>query len=232
MRLHYLQHVPFEGLSMIAEWAQANNHSINCTKFYQNDYKLPTADDFDMLVVMGGPMSVNDDTIYSWLAEERACIKAAIDADKYVLGVCLGAQQIARVLGAQVKANPCKEIGWYPIAFTDQALSLTLLSGLNNAMTVLHWHGETFDIPAGAIQLASSAVCANQGFLYQDKVLALQFHIEMDTLAVEQIVESCSNELIDEEHIQSESTILEGTKRYHLKRALFRLLDNWIVGDR
>lgn len=229
MKVHYLQHVPFEGLSMIAEWAQSKGHSINDTKFYESHYQLPNIEDFDMLVVLGGPMSVNDGAKYPWLAEERACIQEAMDADKYVLGICLGAQQIAKTLGAEVKANSQKEIGWYPIALVDQALGLPLLSGLNSAMTVFHWHGEKFDIPAEAIPLASSAICTNQGFIYQDKVLALQFHIEMDISAIEEIVEACASELIIEEGIQNKNAIMDGAKRYHLKRTLFQLLDNWIA---
>lgn len=228
MRVHYLQHVPFEGPSMVFEWAKSNGYSIDGTEFYKNDYKLPATRDFDMLVVVGGPMSVNDDALYPWLVEERAYIKKAIDSGKYVLGICLGAQQIAKALGAEVKPSRCKEIGWYPIALTDQALGLSLFNGLNTAMTVFHWHSETFDIPDGAIALARSRLCANQGFLYQSKVLALQFHIEMDAEAIQKLVEECSAELLSEEGIQEKHMIIREAEHYHSRRTLFQLLNNWI----
>lgn len=213
---------------MIADWARARDYSVETTNLYKEHYKLPNIKDFDMLVVMGGPMSVNDDVLYAWLAEERTLIREAIDSNKFVLGICLGAQQIAKALGANVSVNNHKEIGWHPIAFTDQALGLPILRGLNTAMTVFHWHSEKFDIPAGATLLASSAACVNQGFLYQDRVLALQFHIEMDTVTIEKIVEACSDELVADQYIQGKDTILEKTKRWQLERTLYQLLDNWL----
>lgn len=228
MRIHYFQHVSFENLSMIAEWAESRGHTIEVTKFYEDKYDPPSLGDYDMLVVMGGSMSVNDEAVYPWLFEERDLIREAIISGKYVLGICLGAQQVAKVLGADVKVNKQSEIGWYPIAFHDHTLGLNLLRGINTALTVFHWHSETFDLPKGATSLASSAACLNQGFLYQDKVLALQFHIEMDALAIEKIVSACADELSNEEGVQEEHIILSGRKRYHLKRTLFQLLDNWV----
>ncbi len=231
MRIHYFQHVPFEGLALIEEWTVSRNHTLTNTCFFQENYTIPKIDEFDMLIIMGGPMSTNDEKLYPWLIEEKACVKQAIDAGKYVLGICLGAQIIAQTLGADVAPMKEKEIGWHPIAFTDQVVGHPLLSGLNYAMTVLHWHGERFEIPTGAIQIASSEACDNQGFLYDDKVLALQFHIEMDEVAIEKIIEACAEELDDGKFMQSKEVIIEGANKHHLKYTLFQLLNNWIDNE-
>ncbi|VUD64521.1 Imidazole glycerol phosphate synthase subunit HisH [Thalassocella blandensis] len=228
MRIHYLQHVPFENLSLIADWATTQGHLLSSTKFYLDKYKLPELEDFDMLIALGGPMSVNNDSEHPWLVQERALLKEAIKANKYVLGICLGAQQIAKALDCQVKLKSSKEIGWYPISLTDQALRLPLFTGINTSLSVFHWHGEEFEVPSEGVLLASSAACKNQAFLYRDHVLALQFHLEMDIAAIEKIVEACSDELVDDKYIQSKSTILDKAKLYHLNLTLFRLLDNWL----
>ncbi|MEZ8801213.1 type 1 glutamine amidotransferase [Vibrio splendidus] len=229
MKIHYLQHVPFEGLAMIAEWASLKGYSIEATKFYEKAYRLPGIDDFDMLIIIGGPMSVNDGHAYPWLSAEKKLIKQSIDQGKYVLGICLGAQLIADVLGAKVAPMPQKEIGWFPIVFSDAMAGNAILSGLNLAMVVLHWHGERFDMPDNATPLASSAVCDNQGFIYGDRVLALQFHFEMDKESISRIVEACSNELVaGGPSIQATESIIAGATKYPLKRALFQLLDNWL----
>ena len=228
MRIHYFQHVPFEGLSMISEWASLNSYSVGATKFYEDNYKLPAIDDFDLLIVMGGPMGVNDDDTCPWLIAEKSLIKQSIGYGKYVLGICLGAQLIASVLGATVASMQEKEIGWFPIAFSDAVAGHSLLSGLNSAMVVLHWHGERFEIPDNAIHLASSAVCDNQGFIYGDKVLALQFHLEMDKAAVKRIVKACPEDMMDSPNPQFSDDIIGGSTKYSSKRSLFQLLSNWV----
>ncbi|WP_086930277.1 type 1 glutamine amidotransferase [Agarilytica rhodophyticola] len=229
MRVHYFQHVPFEDLSLIENWVSERKFSLSVTSFFKDNYQIPRTEDFDLLIVLGGPMSVHDQDIYPWLVKEKECIKKSIDEGKQVLGICLGAQLIAQVLDAKVKTNKNKEIGWYPIAFTDQIVGHPLLSGLNYAITVLHWHEETFGIPSGATHIASSAACKHQGFLYQDNVLALQFHMEMDYIAVDKIITACKKELVDGPYIQDQSSIQKNAENYDLKHTLFQLLDNWIL---
>jgi len=229
MKIHYLQHVPFESVSMIADWAQSRGHTLNGTKLYQSSHRFPEVTDFDMLIVMGGPMSVHDEASHPWLVEERALIQAAMNANKYVFGICLGAQQIAKTLDAQVYPNTHKEIGWYPVTFTEQALNLSLLSGLNTTMTVLHWHGEQFDIPPGAVLIASSTACANQGFVYGEQVLGLQFHLEMNESAVHAITQACGHELVQNTYVQTQTEVIAGTQRHFLRPALYHLLDNWLI---
>ena len=180
MKLHYFQHEPFEGLGMIADWAAKQGHVLSCTPFFDPGARLPKLDEYDALVVMGGSMGVYDEDRFPWLAAEKAHIRAAIDAGKRVLGICLGAQLIAACLGAKVAPHTHKEIGWFPVAMTDAGVVHPLLAGFNSAMTVFHWHGDRFEIPAGAQHLMSSAACDNQAFIYGEHVLALQFHLEMD----------------------------------------------------
>ena len=169
LRIHYFQHVPFEGPGNIEEWCNKNSYTLSATRFYENG-RLPDLKEIDWLIIVGGPMSANDDKKFLWLASEKEFIHQAIEAGKTVIGICLGAQLIAAILGAKVYRNEQKEIGWFPITLTDEAYEQKVFSGLKNTITVFHWHGDTFDIPEKAIHLASSHGCKNQGFLFQDKV--------------------------------------------------------------
>lgn len=226
--IHVFQHVPFEGPAMIGDWARERNHLLSHTAFHQADHLLPEGGAVDALVIMGGPMGVADEADYPWLKEEKAFIAAAIEAGTPALGVCLGAQLIAAALGAEVRPMGYREIGWFPVAFRDEALGLPLLSGLNTAMTVLHWHGDRFAIPPEAIPLAASEACDNQGFLHGGKVLGLQFHLEMDAWAVSRIVEACRHELEEGgRHVQDAQAILERSCTDRRRATLYRLLDNW-----
>jgi GMP synthase-like glutamine amidotransferase len=152
MRIHCLQHVPFEGPARIGDWAERRGHSLAVSHLYAGD-PLPAIDRFDRLVVMGGPMGVADEAEYSWLAHEKARIEEAIAAGKSVVGICLGAQLIAEVLGARVHRNPVKEIGWFPIELTEAGRADPICDGLTGQAEVFHWHGDTFTLPSGAVQL-------------------------------------------------------------------------------
>ena len=173
-------------------------------------------------------MNVDQEADYPWLASEKSLIRAAIEAGKYVIGVCLGAQLIAQVLGAEVRQAAHKEIGWFPIhPSADCPAVLQLPDGLR----VLHWHGDTFTLPAGARPIASSAACQNQGFLYQDRVLALQCHLEMTPQALALLVAACSNELRDAPYVQSAPGILAepATSYSRMQTVLFERLDAWLA---
>lgn len=232
MRIHYFQHVPFEGLGMIADWAGEHGHTLSRTAFYEQGISLPDTEDYDTLIVMGGPMGVYEEDAYPWLKPEKSHIRATIDAGKPVLGICLGAQLIAASLSAKVAPHSHKEIGWFPVVVEDSVAGHSILSGLNPAMTVLHWHGDRFEIPGGAVRLMSSAACDNQAFLYGRHVLGLQFHLEMDSTAVDAILGSCGHELVKGEWIQPAETIRQKTSVNHTRRSLFMLLDNWASGLR
>jgi GMP synthase-like glutamine amidotransferase len=177
MRIHYLQHEPFETPGAILTWAKEHGHPLTSTILYNNK-PLPSIDLFDMLVIMGGSMSVYKKHLYPWMEDELRFIESAIKAHKGVLGICLGAQLIASSLGAAVYKNKTREIGWFPISLTPDGSSSGLLKAWPDAFTMFHWHGDTFDIPAGAVRTAFSKACANQAFEYGAKTAALQFHPE------------------------------------------------------
>jgi GMP synthase-like glutamine amidotransferase len=212
MRAHCFQHVPFEGLGSIETWLHRNGWEITRTRFYADD-NVPDPAKIDLLVVMGGPMSVNDEGEYPWLAAEKRFIRAFIDAGKAVLGVCLGAQLIASALGATVYRNHAREIGWFPmrrVPATDSSLF-----AFPEEIEVFHWHGETFDLPAGAALLAHSAACRHQAFQVGRSVIGLQFHLETSPATAREIVEQCREELVPAEYVQGEETILAaGEDRY------------------
>jgi GMP synthase (glutamine-hydrolysing) len=220
MNIHWIQHVPFEGLASIEPMLREQGHAIQCTRLYK-DEKFPSVSDIDWLIVMGGPMGIYDDDQYEWLSREKKYIEQAVKAEKTVLGICLGAQLIADVLGARVYKNGYREIGWFPI---ERATDDTLFgSVLPNRIEVFHWHGDTFEIPEGAVRIAESAACANQGFIYEDRVIAFQFHLETTPQSATALIEHCGNELDGSRYVQTAEQILAGSDRF---LQINRLMDN------
>lgn len=208
MKVHFFQHVPFEGLGIFEDWAKKPGHSLTSTRFYE-DQKLPFVDICDLLIVMGGPMSIHDETKHPWLVKEKKFIEQALSRGKKVLGICLGAQLLADVLGARVYKNSEKEIGWHPVQVLPEAGKHLLLKELNTEETVFHWHGETFDLPAGAISLFKSEACAQQGFLFGQQALGLQFHPEITLAGIQALIENCGEELSEQgTFIQQEKVLL------------------------
>lgn len=205
MRVHFLQHVPFETPAFIGRWASQQGYSLATTMASQSQI-FPTTNDFDALVILGGPMSVYDD--FSFLEREKKLIDDAIREGKKVLGVCLGAQLIASVLGASVYAGEEKEIGWFPVRLTDAAETSSLLKGVPEQFLPLHWHGDTFDLPKGATLLASSELTPNQAFSLGTTVLALQFHLEMEKEDASIMVKECASDLTPGYWIQSAREII------------------------
>lgn len=225
LRIHYLQPVLFEGLGSIAEWATSNGHVLTSTKFFIHS-DLPEPADIDWLIIMGGPMGVYDEDKYEWLAAAKQFIKEVIDAGKVVIGICLGAQLIAEVLGAKVYPNHNKEIGWYSIELNTEALENKLFKDFDRTLTVFHWHGDTFDVPENAVRLASSQACKNQAFVYNEKVLALQFHFEMTESSLAKMIDNGNEQLEAGPFIQSSEIILSNKDLTEKnKHVLFKILD-------
>ncbi|MCF6268691.1 MAG: type 1 glutamine amidotransferase [Melioribacteraceae bacterium] len=225
MKIHYLQHVEYESPGLILDWAKRKNHQISLTKFHLNE-SLPNNIDFDFLIVMGGPMSIYDIANHPYLAEEKIFIKSAIDKGKSILGICLGAQLIADVLGAEVKPNREKEIGWFPIETVENIGDYELNNILNTDKPVFHWHGDTFEIPQGAKRLAKSDACKNQAFVYNKNVFALQYHLEMTESTLKMLIENCRGELIDAPFIQTEQEMITAESNFNFsKNRLYSLLD-------
>lgn len=203
MRAHILQHVPFEGIGSIEHWLNGRGASVSWTRFFEST-ELPTLETFDLIIALGGPMSVNDEADLPWLRAEKRFIAAAIEARKAVLGICLGAQLIASALGAPVYPNTEKEIGWFPIAAEPHRPGCFRFP---DTVRVFHWHGETFALPTGAARLASSAVCRNQAFQIGTRVLGLQFHLETTPESADAIISNCNHDLVPERFIQTESAL-------------------------
>jgi GMP synthase-like glutamine amidotransferase len=203
MHVHVLQHEPFEGLGSIEAWLSHREARVTYTRFFESTH-LPAMDDIDFLIALGGPMSVNDEEQLPWLREEKHFVANAIASNKAVLGICLGAQLIASALGSRIYAGAEKEIGWFPV-FPEPAVPGTF--AFPTIAEVFHWHGETFDLPAGAVHLASSEACRNQAFQIGPRVIGLQFHLETTPESAEAIISNCANELLPRRFIQTEPAL-------------------------
>jgi len=224
MRINYFQHVPFEGLGAIERWINAHGYHLTATKLYQND-PVPDVESIDWLIIMGGPMGVHDEDRLPWLKGEKRFIEKAISKGKAVLGICLGAQLIADVLGARVHPNRVKEIGWFPIELTGAGQRSSLFGFLPQQLVVFHWHGDTFDLPAGAVHIARTEACANQAFVYDERVIGLQFHLESTSKGVAALIENCSGELVEGSYTQTPSQLMAHPKAFRIiNRAMDELL--------
>ncbi len=182
MNVLIIKNVFGEGPGTIADHLSAERVPYSVIDLSIGD-AVPQVDSFTHLLVLGGPMAVYEMHRYAYLINEALLINAAIKANKHVMGVCLGAQMLAHVLGARVYPGPKKEIGWYEVALTPEGMNDPLMSVLalpgRNAAQVFQWHGDTFDLPREAVRLASSDLYPNQAFRYGDRVYGLQFHIEV-----------------------------------------------------
>jgi len=184
MKIHLFQHVPFEGLGKIADWIRERGHELSETHFYRGELP-PAASAYDWLIIMGGPMNIYEHRNHLWLVAEKRAIGEAIAAGKRVLGICLGAQLIADVLGAKVYQNAEIEVGWLPVQFNEAAAGSKLFGKFPQVLTPLHWHGDTFELPPGATLLASSVGCKNQVYQVGDHIAGLQFHLEVTSADVD-----------------------------------------------
>jgi GMP synthase (glutamine-hydrolysing) len=236
LRIHYFQHLLHEDLGSIENWVKMNGHTITCTRFFADD-PIPSLDDIDWLIVMGGAMGVYDDDKFPWLRDEWAFIRRAIDAGKTVMGICLGAQLIAHALNARVYPGPAKEIGWLPVSKTVAGRDSLLLADMPDPFVVFQWHGDTFDLPEGAQWLAGSDAVAHQAFSYDDRVLALQFHLEATAKSVEDFLREDGDHgeiAAGGLHVQSKDQIRAGMHNAETtNRVMTALLDRLAaVGNR
>jgi GMP synthase (glutamine-hydrolysing) len=179
-KLLVLQHVPHEILGTLNPLLKRSGFRIRYVNFARHPEIQPSLDGYHGLVVLGGPMSVTDTDRFPHLQTEMRLIESALKGNLPVLGICLGAQLIAKTLGARVYPNRVKEIGWYDVSPTEEGNCDPLFAEFGPTEKIFQWHGDTFDIPRGAAHLASSALCANQAFRYDASVYGLQFHLEVD----------------------------------------------------
>lgn len=213
MNIHFLQHVPFETPGYISALAKKYNCSSTCTTLFDND-EFPNQDNFELLIVLGGPMNVYEEQQFPFLTKEKKFIENSIRSGKKVVGICLGAQLIATVLGASVVKNHTKEIGWFPVQLKNGFTYYDILKELPREFTPLHWHGDTFEIPNGAFHFASSDACKNQGFIYDNRIIGLQFHLEATPESLQSLITHCSEELVEGRYIQNETQLYSEAMKY------------------
>jgi len=222
MRIHSLEHQPAEGPAKIGDWAAARGHSLARTALYAAEAP-PELDALDLLVIMGGGMNIYQHRDHPWLVPEKAFLRRAIDARKPILGICLGAQLLADVLGGKVYQNPEKEIGWFPVTFRDRT---GLFAKFPETMNVMHWHGDTYSLPPGARRVAESAGCPQQGFVWSDRVVGLQFHLEMGAVNVADLANVSAEDLTPGRFVQTAAQLTETPADLPTAHAsLFALLD-------
>jgi GMP synthase-like glutamine amidotransferase len=228
MRIACVTHVPFEGPDSIAEWADLRGHTLRRIAAVTEAW--PEAGDFDMLVVMGGPMGVYDVVENPWLVSERAFLTSAIEAGKLVLGVCLGSQMLADALGGSVHAGESKEIGWFPVHRTETGDASALFSAWPDESVVAHWHGDTFELPPPMLPALSSALTPNQAFEALDgRVVGLQFHLEWTPGSLATLIDECGDEIREGgSWVQSAEELLADPARFERSRELlFEFLDRF-----
>ncbi|AKP66277.1 type 1 glutamine amidotransferase [Companilactobacillus ginsenosidimutans] len=218
MRINILQHTPDEGPGAISEWAHRGGHEVYTyhPRFFNGI--LPTADETDLLIILGGPCSPNDDDQY--VLAERDLIRELIKQNKPIFGACFGAQQITKALGYTVGKSPVKEVGWGIVT-----LESDVISGLPKSMNVLHWHEEMFNLPKDANLLFSSEGLKNQGFELNHKVVGLQFHLESLEDNVREMVVNDYPYLTDSVFGQSKDDVLNQKVPLENKTVLFKILD-------
>lgn len=224
MKVLIVQHVAFESPGYFIDLFRNCKADIRFLNQFERKAEYDTG--FDILLIMGGPMNIYEEDIYPWLKEEKKLIQTAIKENKVVVGVCLGAQLIADALGKKVYRNNCREIGWFPV----QKSNHEILNFLPDFATVFHWHGETFDLPENCISFYRSDVTENQAFLYDKRVLALQFHLEMLPEGGRLLCKYCDNELDGTDYVMNPSEIEDGFGRYsYSNHKMLKNLMNWIL---
>lgn len=200
-----LQHIEVEGPGLLGGALQQRGIALRTVRTFAGE-PVPANCDADALVVMGGPMGVYEGDRYPHLRDELRLIESTLAAGRPIVGTCLGSQLLASALGARVYPNARKEIGWHEVTLTDAAGDDALLRGAPRRFTPLHWHGDVFDLPAGAVHLASSAITPHQAFRYGNNAYGLLFHLELDRPHLDSWMQAFAAEL-DAEGIAADTIV-------------------------
>ncbi|WP_180954222.1 type 1 glutamine amidotransferase [Bacillus sp. M6-12] len=226
MKIHYIQNDPLATLGNIEEWVSSRNHSLSCTKIYENE-TLPSLDSFEMLIILGGRMGAYEEEKFPWLLAERRFIYEAINKKKWVLGICLGVQMLASALGSKVYPHAHQEIGWWPIELTEKAEQTKLFKGIPKSFAAFEHHGDTFDLPEGALCLATSKGCSNQAFSYGERVIGLQFHPEFTEEVINSVLKITGKQMPSGDFVQDPAFwITQAALLEEAKSILFTILNN------
>ncbi len=232
-RVLVVQHVPYEPLGTLDALLRARKIRIRFVNFARDPYARPDLDGYDALIVLGGPMNVDEQHRYPHLRTELDLIAEALRRGLAVLGICLGAQLLAHTLGAAVGRNPVKELGWHEVRLTAAGMDDPALSVLGPAAPIFHWHGDTFGIPRDATHLASSDLCPHQAFRYGDRAYGLQFHLEVDAGLVARWLDLHARELAEERGMAADATIRDQTAAWMTaaqlrgEQVFGAMLDRW-----
>jgi GMP synthase (glutamine-hydrolysing) len=221
MRIHYLIHAEFEKLGAIAQWINNNNYSATASHTYRGD-PLPATSQFDMLIIMGGPQSVCRLEDYAYLRDEIALVKKAINENKVILGICLGAQIIGEALGAKTEKSPHQEIGIYPVEITPEAKDDPIFQQFSPQFDVMHWHSDMPGVPDDAVLLAKSAGCPRQAFRYGDRIYGLQFHLELTPELIKEMLKH--EEIKPTTYVQSKDELLRADL-HAINQKIYPVLD-------
>ena len=203
MHIHCILHISFERLGAINDWIIKKGHTLSETHVYKGE-SLPTdMNQFDFLILMGGPQSPLELDKYPYIRDEINLVKKAIKTDKVVFGICLGAQIIAEALGAKTERSPHKEVGEYPVSVLESGNNDVFFSRLAPVFNAIHWHNDMLGLPENAILLAKSEGCPRQAFKYGDRVYGFQFHLEPTTVLLKEMIAHCPGDLLPGQYIQS-----------------------------
>lgn len=207
-----LKHICLEGPAMLGAFFRQRGWNIEEVNLDRGEFPNKSAEEYDLILILGGPMGVNEEDKYPFLAPEIEYIKKSLKTEVPIVGICLGAQLIAKALGAPVYKNRAVEIGWYEIYLTDAALSDPVLKGLPERFYAFHWHGDTFDLPKNAVLLASSRLCKNQIVRFKPNVYGFQCHFELDDVSIREWLIGYEEEIRSLKTIISPEKILSDTK--------------------
>ncbi|PIQ86271.1 MAG: glutamine amidotransferase [Candidatus Omnitrophica bacterium CG11_big_fil_rev_8_21_14_0_20_45_26] len=228
-----IKHVPHEGGGTLEEYLKNQSVTIDCCELSQGQVLPKDPSAYELILIMGGPMNVDEHQKYPFLPLEKAFIQRTLKSQVPMVGICLGAQLIAQALGTRVYRGPQKEIGWKPIAWTQDAQEDEVLKPFaKTPLTVLHWHGDTFDLPKKARRLASTDLYENQAFRFGERVYAFQFHIETTPAMLKVWFKEDLEDLKSVPHL-TPASIEEDTQRYYpqLEKEAFaiyeKLFNRW-----